>query len=471
MLVACAADNHLDPSDLELRDVLGMTPEIAMAWDAGQRAAAREVIEAGMHAAPGASVHASLGADRDLATALGVADLARDHHRLAALGVVELALDGDALQATPRSSTLAPAPRGEVPPFELQLAGWSDRPGWAALPARGIDVLTSIAKDAGHRRGPVIVTPAAQLAVIAAYLPATAASPAHLVVNPVLLAALEPVGATAGGPALGSGPTVTMAVAPSDPVGNPYTFYASVSDCAAAQQRRCEACIPNGTCTPIAGTGDGTAQCEQLAADQGRGYSLVCINYALAIGSVATCTAGSVPSCPIDTPAGTTLETNADFLDRTECASALDRCLDDRYGSTPSSIPPPDTSPSCADSTCDASPSCDDSTGCEDGGACADSGGDSCSSDSGGDSCSGDSGDSGCSGGDSGGDCSGGGGGDCGGDSGGDCSGGGGDDCNAGHRRRDHGSHGYLWACLPLPFAVIARRRADRRRAKREVRS
>lgn len=468
---ACAGDNRIDPSELELRDVLGVAPETALAWDPGQRASARAVIDAAMHEPPAAPGQASLGPDRSLAKALALVDTTRAKQQLPAMAVVQLAIERDELRATPQLSTLAPR---VTSPIALELAGW-DRPGWTQLPARGLGVLTAIASDAGHRGGPIIVTPAPQLAVIAGYLPATSTSAARLVVNPVLLASLEPVATTAirrpAQPTTGpAGPRVLAA----DPIGNPYNFYGSVGECAAAQQLRCEACLPNNTCTAISGTGDGDAECAQLAADQGRGYSLVCINIALEIDSVSSCTTTSAPSCPFDAHAGesiTALDHNSSFLDNVGCAGALDVCLANVFGPGPTSTttPPRDTSVDCTDSTCEASPSCDDN-GCDggcDGGSC-DSGdsGDGCSSD---DSSGCDSGDGGDCGGDSGGDCGGDSGGDCSGGGGDDCSGGGGDDCDAGGHHRHGSSSSFLWACLPLPFAVIARRRADRRRAKREV--
>ncbi len=465
VLVACAGDQRLDPSELELRDVLGISPDTAMAWDASQRASARRVIDAAMHEALPAPVHASLGQeptlDRRIEHALAAAAADRERHRLPAMAVVELAFEHGELHATSRISTLAPR---AAAPIELQLEGWSDRPGWATLPGRGLDVLATIASDAGHRAGPIVVTPAPQLAVIAGYIPATSGHPARLVVNPVVLAALEPVARPAVSP-----PVLARDPIASDAIGNPYTFYGSVAACASAQQTRCEACLPTSTCTPLGSTGDGNAECNQLAADPGRDYSLVCINFALAIDSVASCTATSAPSCPLDPHAAesiSSLDHNADFLDRPDCASSLDRCLADHTGSTATSTPPPGPSTSCSDSACQASPSCDGNGDC---------GNDGCSSDSSNSSDGCDGGDSGgdcsdSSGGCSGGDCSGDSGGDCSGDSGGDCSGGGGD-CNAGSHRHRGESHGYLWACLPLPFAVIARRRADRRRARREAAS
>ncbi|MEO8841247.1 MAG: hypothetical protein ABI591_03670 [Kofleriaceae bacterium] len=501
---ACAGDNRVDPSELELRDVLGMAPETAMAWDAGQRAAARDVIDAGMHDVPPAPIAAAF--DRSLASTLAIVDAGRAKQRLAALGVVALAVDHDEVRATARWSTLAP----RATSFEIELAGW-DRPGWAQLAARGLDVLATIASDAGHRGGPIVVTPAAQLAVIAAYTPATSTSSARLLVNPVVLASLEPVAITTANPIarttarsgdpigtpiarttagavdpIGTPSLLARTGAPStpvtgprvvaaDPVGNPYNFYGSIGECAAAQQLRCEACLPTSTCTPVTGAGDGNAECAQLAAGLGRGFSLLCINFALAIDSISSCATTTAPSCPFDARAGesiSTLESNSDFLDQASCAGSLDSCLANVFGPAPTSTttPPGNTSTDCSDSACEADPSCADN-GCD--GSC-----DSSSDSSAGDGCS-SSDSSGCDSSDSGGGCGGDSGGDCGGDSGGDCSGGGaddcsgggGNDCDAGGHHRSTSSHSFLWACLPLPFAIIARRRADRRRAKREVAS
>jgi hypothetical protein len=485
---ACAGDNRLDPSELELRDVLGMSPDMALAWDADQRAAARRVIDEGMHAAQTAPIRVPLAheatADHSVVTTLATADNARAKEHQGAVGVVSLAIDRE-LTATAHPSTIAPRgaqpiderglllpnrgtqpidepglpreaalPNGSAELIEIELAGW-DHPGWESLPGRGLDVLAAIASDAGHRTGPVVVTPAPQLAVIAAYIPGVPGVPARLLINPVLLAALEPTP---------SSPTLPIAklplIAAIDTTGNPYSFYGSIAECANAQRTRCEACLPNNSCTAVSGSGDGNAQCAAFADDEGRGYSLECINLAIAIDSVATCTLAAAPTCPFDGKT-TNLDKNADFLDRPECAAPLDTCLGKTFGPAAQSTPHGSTT-SCSDSSCDAEPSCDDSCG-------DDSGGDSCDSGDSGDSCDSD----GCSGGNSGGDCSGGGddcsgGGDsCAGDSGGDC--GGGDDCNAsGVGRRRHDDE-YLWALLPLPFAVIARRRADRRRAKKAV--
>lgn len=434
---ACAGDGRLDPGELELRDVLGVAPEAALTWDADQRAAARHVLEGGMHATA-AIAHAPPGKVTD---GLATIDATRSKQKQPALGLVRL----DGMQLSSRFSTLAP--RGGTP-IELQLAGWSNE-----LPARGLDVLSQLARDAGHRTGPVVVRPGPQLAVIAAYVPG---SPAQLIVNPVLLASLEP-----GAPV--KSPPAILAI---DTIGNPYSFYTSVASCANAQRTRCEACLATNSCTGA------DASCAALAADDGRGYALECINLALQIDTVASCTADRAPACPFDvTPSG--LDTNASFLDDATCSSALDQCLDHVFGDHSSSTPPPvQTEPSgtgysCADAACDGTPSCDDTEGCDGGDASGDS---SCDSGDGGGDCSGDD----CS--SSGNDCSGGGGDDCGGDGGADCSsgggdcGGGGEDCNAaGQGRHRGGNHEHLWALLPIPFAYIARRRAERRRARNEV--
>ena len=496
-LTACGAgENHLDPGDLELRDVLGVAPEVATGWDAEQRTAARGVIEAGLHASDAAPMHAVLAPGEPLAKALAATDAERAQRHAGALGVVSVVVDRGSVTATARHATLEPHANA---PIAIETAGW----GAKALDAHELEVVAELAIDAGHRAGPLIVTPAPQLAVAAGYVPATAGEPARLVVNPVVLAVLEPAApaiamqGTGGGLAITPPPPTVSASAP----GNPYSFYGSVGECAAAQKLRCDACLPDSSCKPIIGGSDGNAECARFAEQQDRGFSLVCINLALAIDTVSSCAASAAPGCPRDTHASESLaalENNAIFVDDGTCRAPLDHCLGSLFGTwgTGSGSPPPPRDPSpttgCSgDQTCDpgtgceldgsscddGGSSCDDSSsagdsGCSssdgssgcDGGGCDDSGESSC--DSSGDGCSGDSG--GC---DSGGDC-GGGGGDCGG-GGGDCGGGGGD-CNATAR---HGRNGggtpiaVLWALLPIPFARRVKRRADRKRAREAVAS
>ena len=157
------------------------------------------------------------------------------------------------------------------------------------------------------------------------------------------------------------------------PVGNPYSFYGSVAECAAAERSRCDDCLAHHTCTPITDVRDGDAECTQLADQDGRGYLLICINLALAIDAVNACTARGSP-CPRDKQASeslSSLEANAQFLDDPACASPLDTCLGALYGgpaggfpgSGGDSAPPRNTSVDCGDS-CSGDSSCDSLPGC-----------------------------------------------------------------------------------------------------------
>lgn len=538
LATACGAgDNQLDPGDLELRDLLGISPEVASAWTTGQRASARRVIDDGLRQPEAPPIRASPASidqaeltDQRVSRALASVDADRAGHDAGALGLVHVAIGGRELLVTPRAATIDPPVKR---PVELRLAGWDAEPAWGQLPARGPDVLSALATAAGHTSGPVVVTPAPGLAMAAGYLPATTTDAARLVINPVLLAALEPVAAGSDSSA-GRGrdvqrsrpssalPAQIAAAGPPRPIttsggGNPYSFYGSVAECASAQRTRCEACLHDSSCTAVTNAGDGNAECKTLGANNGRGYFLICINLALAIDAVSSCTATGAPACSRDTHASesiASLEANTGFLDDAACGGPLDGCLATIYGAPHGEFPGPGSSAGSAapsprhtsidcgdawsssqDANCELDPSCElEGPSCDDSqsydGACSDSndqsgcddsGGtdtsDGCSSDSGGScgsdsSSSCDSGDSGgdCGGGGGGGDCSGGGGGDCGG-GGGDCSGGGGD-CNAAARRH-RGVAGsvtpsVVWAFLPLPFAALVRRRARRRRVAAE---
>jgi hypothetical protein len=353
--------------------------------------------------------------------------------------------------------------------------------------------------------------------------------------NTVVLAALEPAaevapaggaatttpGVSSGGVAvpskrpagkLGSivlfptGGSVPAAGATAVSKGNPYSFYQSIGACAADQRARCVSCLPEGSCVPVTDMTDGNTECSQLGANGERGFSLVCINLALAIDAVASCTAERAPSCPQDVRASesfASLENNARFFDDGACGQPLDACLLKVFGDSPDPTPPPplpsDPAPACDPDGCDSDPGCDDAcsgeTTCEgDDGSSCDSGGDCGGSEGGGcgdgeDACGGgensacsegdcgsegggcDGGGEGCEGG--GGGCEGGegcegGGGDCGGGGGG-CSDGG--DCSTGKRK--HRSHGtliaVLWALLPVPFAAFIRRRSRKQCAAREA--
>lgn len=496
VLAACSAgDNSVDPGDLELRDLLGVSPEAASTWDGAQRSAARRVLAAGLRDDGGPAAQRSLDdapgdLDARVAALLAGDDAARAAEGARPLGVVALAIEARArATVVPRHGPLAAAalaggspPPSSGPGAELWLAGSSDTARRAAaLPGRGAALLAALAADAGHPGGPLVVVPAPELAVIAAYVrpgDGDGAAPPRLAVNPIALAALEPVpgeaevaAAMARAPAApaiarqppGGPPPVAAATPVASAAGNPYSFYGSVAECAFAQRTRCEACLPAGTCQPVTNITDGNAECTMLDADAGRGYFLLCINLALAISSIDRCTGDAAPSCVRDPRAADSLATlanNADFLTDPACGGALDGCLarifgppDEPFpgldaGSAPAA-PPRSTSVSCSNScnnnpnvscqaspTCDCSgPSCNNSLSCDS--ACArsgDQGGCSaCSSSSSGGGCSSGSSSSGgsCSsgsGGGGGGCSSGSGGGGCSsgsGSSGGSCSGGG----------------------------------------------
>ncbi|MGH2899966.1 MAG: hypothetical protein ACRDMZ_14930, partial [Solirubrobacteraceae bacterium] len=295
--------------------------------------------------------------------------------------------------------TATDVPRRADEAAELWLdARWNRNPAWAHLAGRGLHALIALAGDAGHRDGPLVVVPAPRLAVIAAYIePGAGATVPRLAVNPVLLAALEPVpdeatvaaalvpAATEASPEAraaatpGARPPLADATTVASTGGNPYSFYGSVAECAFAQRTRCEACLPGSTCTPITDASSGNDECTALAENSGRGYFLLCINLSLAITSVESCTGDAAPACARDPGAAdslTTLDSNADFLEDSTCAGALDACLAKVYGAPDDSFPGPDggspppdpprsTNVSCGDacsnnnSNCTASPTCD----------------------------------------------------------------------------------------------------------------
>ena len=399
-----AADNRVDPGDLGLRDLLGVSPEVAAGWDAAQRTAARRVLVAGLDD-DAATAHTALAPGRArgerIARTLAVLDGERADAGAGALGLVRVAVAGAELAATgrPAIATASAAAGGDAPVVELWLGDGWDAPAWGHLPGRGLDVLAALAVDAGHDGGPVVVSPGPRLAVIAAYVDGDAGGRPELVVNPVLLAALDPdpleattaaaLGrAVGGGDAPGRAGLAARAGEGGAPIGgpatpqvmgatggNPYSFYGSVAECAYAQRTRCEACLPGNTCAPVTDITDGNAECTMLGAAGGRGYFLLCINLALSISSVDRCAEDEAPSCPRDTDAASSLaelEQNARFLDDPACAAGLDLCLADIYGETSGSFPgtdggvasqpPRETNVACGDAcesnNCEASPSC-----------------------------------------------------------------------------------------------------------------
>lgn len=444
--VGCGtADNRVDPGDLELRDLLGIAPQPASRWSGEQRAAARRVIAASLDdevperwvaSEPLAPFRDEIARDAVVIQALARWDDRIAGEGLPARALLRVAAPPGMMRATIRataraSAAVSGAPAGSAgsaaatgdDDVSLQLAaGWNDEP-LIELTSRGAAELTALARDAGHTSGPVVAVPAGRLAVLAAYLESSggAATP-RLLVNPVLLAALEPgsgeplgsVGGTsaegddgssgtdrhgagggtdggaAGGAKAASGAAGSggASAAPSGPGamavgGNPYSFYGSVAECAYAQRLRCEACLPGGTCEPLTNLSDGNAECEMLGAGGGRGYFLECINLSLAISSVDECTADRAPTCPRDRDAASSLaelESNARFLDEDGCKVGLDGCLAKIYGAPDTEYPGPGGGDSPApprDINVDCDNSCDDSSNngnCESSPSCETSG-------------------------------------------------------------------------------------------------
>jgi hypothetical protein len=449
-----AADGELDPEDLSVRDLLGVDPQVALRWTPAQRASARRVLDAAL-AAPvdGSAFAIASGGEATLGAlvhgALVRVDVERERRGAAPVVVARIEQESPDVWVQPVRTNAVLVTRGAEVTFVA--SGWDD--ALAPLPARGAALIEQLASAAGRTPGapddaddaPVLlVQPAPRAPFAVAYVP----SAELLLVNPVLLAALEPgdrehaasaPGATNGTSATSatSAPGATLATsaaaatsggaaAKTGSLGNPYSFFGSLGECSAAQQQRCEACLPTTTCTPVTrDASDGNAECTALAADGGRGYYLLCLNVALAIRTVSSCVDGRAPAatCPQVFVGNqlASLEVNATFLDTPTCVAALDACLAEIYGAPASPFPtgpdggvgtppppPRDVNVSCgdcsSDSSCDFSPQCDPQcdSSCQ-GGSCGDcSRGDGTASSSGGcGSC-----DSGGSSSGSGGDCS-----------------------------------------------------------------
>jgi hypothetical protein len=368
LVAACGTgDTRVDPGDLALRDLLGVSPDVASHWNADERASARKVLTDALHA-PAAPADVADGSIVDRLAALDArrADAGDD-----ALGLVVL----DATKATPVTTDLSDA----ATPLALTIDDT-----WHALPVqpdRGLGVLSTFGIDAGHGAGPLKIVPAARLPVIAAYQRGT------LVVNPVVIASLEPTSAglnsttgviEAARPVTTTHPQRPQTSRTAAPdLGNPYSFFGSIEECAAAQRTRCEACLPSSSCVPVTNSSDGNAECTTLAANGGRGYYLLCINAALSITSVIDCAKTKADGCARVTGAADSLDqldANADFLDDMTCNGELDSCLASIFGTPSGSFPGPGTDAgtstepprstnvscgnSCDNNNCQASPSC-----------------------------------------------------------------------------------------------------------------
>ena len=498
-----AADDGVDPGELALRDLLGVSPAVAEAWGAEERAAARGVLEPALALADeqeAAMAPLGLGARSTDPLLEGLAAIDDDRARrgLDPVALGEALVGGGVVELAPRAAGALRL--GEV---------------------AGDALLAELAAAAGHPAGAglaVALAPREPLAAV--YL----AGEGRLLVNPVLIAALEPeqrasalallpgrsldpraARSSAGAAAL-EGPAAAAPAprarvartgdganggadrvsAVDSTAGNPYSFFGSVAECAADQRIRCEECLAAADCVRQSrDASSGAEECETLGSGDGAGYFLFCVNLSLAIATVAECVEEEAGSCPVVEDASnqlSALEHNRVFIDDATCGGALDGCLADLYGEPegdypappqPGDPPPPpppparETNISCGDSSCEFSPQCDASCsggscdnalscgGCGDsgcgGGGGGDGGGGCGGGDDGGGGGGGDGGggcDSGCSGGDGSGGCdsggcdSGGCDGGCGGGDGGDGGGSGGGGCGGGSDGGDSGGGG-----------------------------
>src|SRR3569623_2862605 len=157
-LLLCAAvasacgtgDTRVDPADLGVRDLLGVAPEVAARWDAGQREAARHVLGEALHAQVAPQKLPEVGG---LEERLADLDARRADAGDEALGLVVV----DGAMATPIPTDLVDTAQA------LQLAlddGWHAQP---IAPDRGLGVLATFGADAGHTHGPLVVVPAPRL--------------------------------------------------------------------------------------------------------------------------------------------------------------------------------------------------------------------------------------------------------------------------------------------------------------------
>lgn len=399
--VGCgSADRGLDLDALSARDVLGVQPQVAMAWDDAQVDQAAEVIAA---AAAGELDRdsAPLGYAADPATAVLASVTEIDHRRsidgLDAMIYAGAEITGGELR---RVVVEAASPGGDGGDFEIVASGWSGR--LAGLADRDPDHIRAIAVAAGHPvDAPLVIHPAPQEPFAALYI----SGQSRLLLNPVYLATLEPAAEIE--PLANRSGAASRGVidrVQSTAGGNPYSFFGSIAECAADQRLRCDGCAGTGTCDSVTRDGaSGDAECEAFAADNGRGYFLFCANLAAAIATVVDCVADTVPACPINTDAGNllaALDANAALIDDPMCLEGVDSCLasiygdpDDDFGGVPDPADPPppppppprrvefdcsdnqadcDFSPQigCSSEGCSAGPSCGGCDGGCEGGGC-----------------------------------------------------------------------------------------------------
>lgn len=449
-LVGCGAaeDEALDPADLALRDLLGVAPKVAAAWDADQRAAARDVLAGGLHAPDDGLVPAWTVTPVEPAQV--VLALAALDGRLAAgerdaLGLVTLAPSGggggddaralDAPLATAELLDGRRAPPVLATVLELEPSSWPcPRPG-----ACDLDVLAALAADAAPGAARVRVLPVVQLATVAALVPAGADGVPVLLVNPIVTAVGEVTGVEAAGGGersspVAAGPGGSALRAPL--VTGTWSYGTQIAACAATVRDECTACEGGGACPAVWPGVSGLDACRQLRA-QPQNFELLCIDLAVSLAEVGACVAGLDSTCTMDSDAindPAMLGNNTNLLNDGACLAAIDTCLADLYGAGGD------------DTSCGSCDGC----GC---GSCDDS---DCGGDNG--SCNDNSNSSGCN--DNNGGCNGGGCGD-----GGGCNNNSGGSCNVARApARGAGlAGGVVWALLPIPAALFARRRARRR--------
>ncbi len=457
--VGCGADENVDPGQLELRDLLGVTPRTAAAWDDDQRAAARLVLAGGLAGDEREALEADVAVDRqaEAVRALVLIDDRRLAREQDALGLVVLDRRGPPesreIEAPGAAALLEggqPAPAEGLPPV-LEL----DERAWPCPAGQGCDlnVLAALAADAAPGATRVRVVPVPQLTTIAALLDSDGSGTPVLLVNPIVTAVGEPTPATAAASSGGAGIVGTPAWMGDTPITaiplNTSTWEgeATIAACAAQVQSDCGTCLAGGLCEPVWPGITGMEACTMLAADV-RNYQLVCVNLALSLDAVGACILERGAQCPfnanaIDTPAA--LDANDLFVDDFICRETLAICLDQVYGAR-------DDGSGCGCGSCDGCDcgGCDDSTNTNDDcgsssnmpdDGCNNSGGD-CGSNDGGCSSSGDGGNCGNSGGGNSGNCA------------------------VGRQQPGRGASvalGLMWVLLPVPAALLARRRGRRR--------
>lgn len=344
---ACAGSGEPDPDDLGARDLLGFDPKVAARWDDGERASARRVLQEALRETPGDERQIPLGiGSRRVLGSLSALD-----HELAEAGAPPWLVARVERVADDTVADIAGVPF-DVPLDRRELAdtdgvtwrGWDDE--LDGLAARGDTLIAEFARAVGHGDGHLYVDPAPRTAFAAAYI----ANDGILLVNPVLLAALDPATPEQLARRAEDGRPPAPRPLPERTLGsvNPYNFYGSVGECAAAERLRCEGCLPSSCEATLRGSTDGNAECMTLLANDAIGTFKLCVNLSLSIATVAECVRETASACSFVAGAGDQigqLEANASFLADEICLTALDSCLARFYGEPDNQFPLPDGGP------------------------------------------------------------------------------------------------------------------------------